>query len=149
MASSRWRASRLAASLARKSVNASQAAPSSTWCANSPRACGIGAPPDRYSSGRRRYRGRTVRADSLHCSNGSGLSPPPVTSRPVASLTLEHLARRVPGQRVDEDDVLGHLEPGELAPAVLDQLVPGHRRVRPQGDERDGDLAPPVVRPPD
>ena len=46
----------------------------------------------------------------------------------VAQLALEHLARRVPRERVDEHDVLRDLELRELAAAVLDELVGRRRR---------------------
>src|SRR3954468_5063306 len=41
----------------------------------------------------------------------------------VAEVPLEHLPGRVARQRVEEHDRAGDLETGQLAPAVLDQLV--------------------------
>ena len=49
---------------------------------------------------------------------------------PASQLSFEDLARRVARQRVDERDVLGHLELRQLPAAVFDQLV-GRRRRRP------------------
>src|SRR5207302_4046311 len=54
-----------------------------------------------------------------------------------------------PRQRIDEDDVLRYLETSELAAAVLDQLLRGSGRVRPQGDEGNGGFAPSFVGAPD
>ena len=49
---------------------------------------------------------------------------------PVAQLSLQDLARRVPRERVDEHHVLRDLELRELPAAVLDELVGRRRRVR-------------------
>src|SRR4051794_24695954 len=67
-----------------------------------------------------------------------------------AQLALEHLARRVAGQRVDHRDLARHLELRELRAAQLDQLLGRHAafgRIRREHHVRDGHLAPALVGP--
>src|ERR1700733_13168874 len=59
-----------------------------------------------------------------------------------AELSAEHLARRVPGQRLRPLDGGRALVVGQPPPAEGDQLIGCHLRAWPADDERQGGLAP-------